>query len=147
MWWPKIDVDVEQVCKACEACQMERVRAGKDYFAGPFRGHNDDDSRCLLEVAGGVLNLSQPYNITSRATITRPRRLSRLHPKMRQNGILRSPSAHGRPASNGLAKRYVQTLKSGMTLDRPQWISRMRSLWSTAVLQIPQQASRLQTRF
>ena len=81
VWWPKIDLVVEQVCKACECCQMSqrmprqvRLHAwefpGQSWkrldieFAGPFLvPHLHDCCGCLLQVAGGFQNVQ--HHLTS----------------------------------------------------------------------------------
>ncbi|XP_041957495.1 uncharacterized protein K02A2.6-like [Alosa sapidissima] len=89
VWWPKIDVDVEQVCKACESCQMEQRMPrqmplhpwefpGQSWkrlhidFAGPFLGHT---FMIVVDAYFKWLEVFKMPNISSQATITRLRRL------------------------------------------------------------------------
>lgn len=89
VWWPKIDSDVEQICKVCESCQMEQRMPrqvplhpwefpGQSWrrlhidFAGPFLGHT---FMIVVDAYSKWLEVFRMPSLTSQATITRLRRL------------------------------------------------------------------------
>lgn len=89
VWWPKIDEDLEQVCKACEPCQLEQRKPrqvplhpwefpGQSWrrlhidFAGPFLGHT---FMIVVDAYSKWLEVFRMPSLTSQATITRLRRL------------------------------------------------------------------------
>lgn len=89
IWWPKIDADIEQMCKACEPCQLEQRMAcqvplhpwefpGQSWkrlhldFAGPFLGHT---FMIVVDAYSKWLEVFKMGSVTPQATITRLRRL------------------------------------------------------------------------
>ena len=89
VWWPKIDTDVEKVCKQCETCQLEQPiprqvplhpwefpgEAWKRLhidFAGPFMGGM---FMIVVDAYSKWLEVYRMAQITSTATITRLKRL------------------------------------------------------------------------
>lgn len=89
IWWPKSDADIEQMCKACEPCQLEQGMArqvplhpwefpGQSWkrlhldFAGPFLGHT---CMIVVDAYSKWLEVFKMGSVTSQATITRLRRL------------------------------------------------------------------------
>lgn len=72
VWWPKVDADVKQVCRACESCQVElktprQVPLHPWEFPGQelektahrlcrsfLRTHIHDSCGCMLQMVGGV---------------------------------------------------------------------------------------------
>lgn len=89
VWWPKIDIDIEKVCKECETCQLDHhmprqvplhpwefpggvwKRLHID-FAGPFMGSM---FMIVVDAYSKWLEVYKMTQITSAATITRLKRL------------------------------------------------------------------------
>lgn len=100
-------------------------------FAGPFLNNM---FMIVVDSYTKWLEVFRISRITSQATVTRLKRLfasyglpeqivtdnattftsEEFQTFVKQNGILRTTSAPGHPATNGLAERYVQTFKAGL---------------------------------
>lgn len=89
VWWPKLDSDIEQICKQCETCQIEQKMPrqvpqhpwefpGECWkhlhvdFAGPFLNNM---FMIIVDAHSKWLEIFRMTQITSQATITRLRRL------------------------------------------------------------------------
>lgn len=89
VWWPKMDAELEQVCRTCEPCQMEQKAPrqvplhpwefpGQSWkrlhidFAGPFLGHT---FMIIVDAYSKWLEVFRMPNLTSQSTISRLRRL------------------------------------------------------------------------
>uniref|UniRef100_H3AEI6 ribonuclease H n=1 Tax=Latimeria chalumnae TaxID=7897 RepID=H3AEI6_LATCH len=113
IWWPGIDKQIEEKAKACSSCQCIQkvpnpvplhpwVWPSNPCFAGPFEGrmylvivdaHSKWPEVCIME------------STTSDRTIQVLRGLFRVR-------HIRSAPYH--PATNGLAERFVQTMKQAL---------------------------------
>lgn len=89
VWWPKIDTDIERVCKECQICQQEQ-RVPSHVPLHPWEFPGECWKRLHVDFAGPFLNnmfmiivdahskwleVFRMSQITSQATITRLKRL------------------------------------------------------------------------
>ena len=142
VWWPKIDAELEGVCKSCVICQTQQKtppvvplhpwawpwsRVHVDY-AGPFM------FLIMSDAHSKWLEVHMTTTMTSAVTIELMRKSfaslglpevivsdnaatftsSEFAEFLKSNGVrhVRTPPYH--PALNGLAERWVQTFKAGM---------------------------------
>ena len=54
VWWPKVDAEVEQVCRACESCQLEQ-RMPRQVPLHPWEFPGQSWKRLHIDLAGAFL--------------------------------------------------------------------------------------------
>ncbi|XP_018397093.1 PREDICTED: uncharacterized protein K02A2.6-like, partial [Cyphomyrmex costatus] len=120
-WWPKIDKDIEEITRNCEACirfsnnpnsktkhmweavtqPFERVHID---FAGPFMGY------IFLVLVDAYTKWPETLVSDNGRTFI----AEEFQNFLKNNGIYHKRTAPYHPATNGLAERFVQTLKQAL---------------------------------
>ncbi|KAI7790217.1 hypothetical protein IRJ41_003016 [Triplophysa rosa] len=108
VWWPRIDMDIEEVCKECRICQQEQ-RMPSQVHLRPWEFPGECWKRLQIDFSGPFLNnmfliVGFPEQIVTDNAITfTSEKFQRF---MKCNGILHTTSAPKHPATSGLAERY-----------------------------------------